>query len=116
MMLPPASPTSVVILRKPAGTILDLHDDVDSMRPSRSISRRMTFDSSAHVDIAAGEDDADLLADEKLRIGGDGGIGRGTRAFHHCLFDLEKRRHRALDLILAHEQHVLHQFANDLAA
>ena len=113
-MLPPASPTSVAILREQAGAILDLHHE----RKNAALARQLAQDDvrqQPHVDIAAGKHDADFLAREKFRVRRHRRIGRGARAFDHRLFDLQQRGDGAFDLVLAHQQNVFHQCVDDLA-
>ncbi len=71
------------------------------MRPSRDKLAQDHVRKQTHVDIAAGQNDADLRALEHLRIARDSGIGRSACAFHHRLFDFEQRGDSAFDFFLA---------------
>ena len=66
------------------------------------------------VDIAAGEDDAHLLAAKHLGVGEDGGQPRRAGPFGYRLFNGQEQRDGAFQAVFADQHHLVHQPAADL--
>jgi hypothetical protein len=70
----------------------------------------------ARVDVAAGDDQAALLAAEPFGIGQQGGQGGGAGAFHDGLLDVAVECDAALEERLLDQQHVVDQRPGDRVA
>ena len=66
------------------------------------------------VDVAAGQDEADIAARKTIRRRQHRGKAGGARAFDDGLLDRDQHRQRALDLVFSDEDDVIDEMADDL--